>query len=84
MLQRRRTAGVTLSDVSERSSRRFAQSVDIVLGEQCIFVQEPLVRPSITTEMLSSEAPCAMAHDRLGTIRLGGGARKTPHALYCR
>jgi hypothetical protein len=47
--------------VSERSSRRFAQSVDIVLGERRIFVQESLLRPSIMTEMLRSEAPCAMA-----------------------
>ena len=85
--------------VSERSSRRFAQSVDIVLAERHIFVQEPLLRPSMTTEMLCSEAPCAMArtftaaepsrgvdgaaHEPVGTIRLGGGARKTPHALYC-
>ena len=93
--------GCNSEHVSERSSRRFAQSVDIVLGERHIFVQEPLLRPSMTTEMLCSEAPCAMArtftaaepsawhlrgdavHEPVGTIRLGGGARKTSHALYC-
>jgi len=51
--------GCNSEHVSERSSRRFAQSVDIVLGER--HIQEPLLRPSMTTEMLCSEAPCAMA-----------------------